>query len=95
MCRILHAHYGYVPDEYKELLCGGHQTSGPQGPSTMSADGRLFASEKLGQILSDITQEKYGPKSFLRYYVKGVVCTSDCTVCHPFLLVFSFTNRLV
>jgi hypothetical protein len=56
----------------------------------MSDAGRLFASKKLDAMISDVMREKYGSKSFMRYYVKGAVCTSNCTVCHPFFLFLFF-----
>ncbi|KAI4683392.1 uncharacterized protein J4E88_004568 [Alternaria novae-zelandiae] len=69
IARVLHAQYG--------LLAGG-VTTADDGITTRSTKGRKFMVDIVPQVERSLFTEKYGPKSFVRNYVLGKLCTLNC-----------------
>ncbi|KAH4807211.1 hypothetical protein HBI88_100790 [Parastagonospora nodorum] len=73
LARILHAQYGVVPQGFENLLAGGLTVV--NGVETISREAQSFKKKEVSEIMSLEHTEKYGPKSFFRRYVRGMVCT--------------------
>ncbi|KAI8932218.1 hypothetical protein NX059_011097 [Plenodomus lindquistii] len=65
--RVIAAHHGHLPDDFKDIIDGI--------PGTPAAAVSL--SQHWNSVFRDLFYEKYGPSSFLRAYIKGKACTED------------------
>jgi hypothetical protein len=78
LARIVHAHYGTIPDEFKDVMAGG--VTHTNGVKTVSHESKAFRVNKLNAIISSVHREKTGSASFFQAYVRGVVCTDNMKV---------------
>lgn len=69
--RVITAHCVEVPPGLQELLAGGITIDDVDDSYTMSTDGKYFLGKFVNTLIADVWQEKFGPKSFFRAYVRG------------------------
>jgi hypothetical protein len=78
LARIIHAHYGTIPDEFMDLMAGG--VTHTNGVKTVSSKSMIFRISKLNAIIPSVHREKTGSASFFQAYVRGVFCTDNMKV---------------
>ncbi|KAH7088228.1 hypothetical protein FB567DRAFT_548296 [Paraphoma chrysanthemicola] len=76
LSRILHAHFGYVPNTFEDLLAGGVTYN--NGIKVVSTAAQQFKNDVVPDLVSQAMTDKYGPSSFFRAFGKGKVSTVDC-----------------
>jgi hypothetical protein len=77
LCRVLHAHFGIILEDFVDTIAGGVTT--PGGLKTISEEGQIFRIG-ISKLINSIQNEKTGSNSFFQSYVRGVVCPDNCNV---------------